>query len=75
MDEGAGEVESATPGSGVVRSGDRTQRKAAGSAGSAVGEGIAAAASQQGEEKEKCVCYLFLGTMKRSRPGWSRTPK
>jgi len=43
-EEGAGEAEteSAAPGSGAERSGDGTHRKAAGSAGSAVGAGIAA---------------------------------
>lgn len=46
-EEGAGEAESAAPGSGVERSGDGTQRKAAGSAGSAVGAGIAAAATRE----------------------------
>jgi hypothetical protein len=46
MEEGTREAESAAPGSGVERSEDRTQRKAAESAGSAVGVGIAAAASE-----------------------------
>jgi hypothetical protein len=42
-EEGAREAKSVASGSGLERSGDRTPRKAAGSAGSAVGTGIMAA--------------------------------
>ena len=41
MEEGAGEAKSAVSGSSLERSGNRTQRKAAGSAGLTVGAGIA----------------------------------
>lgn len=67
-EEGAGEAESAAPGSGVERSGDGTQRKAAGSAGSAVGAGIAAAATRErsvswhsSADAEACSANLGLG--------------
>jgi hypothetical protein len=46
-EEGAGEPESAALGSGLERSGDGMQRKAAGNAGSAVGAGIAAAHNEE----------------------------
>lgn len=47
-EEGAGEAENAAPGRGGESRGDGTQRKATGSAGSAAGAGIAAAARREG---------------------------
>jgi hypothetical protein len=64
-EEGAGEADNAAPRSGVERS-RSMQRKAAGSAGSAVRAGIVPAATRtaqnerSGEEEEKRVPSIFL---------------
>jgi hypothetical protein len=72
MLEGAREVKSEAPGSGMERSGDGTQNKAAGRAGSAVGAGIAAAALRRNcamrrGEREMCSLFIFKWTVRRSR--------
>jgi hypothetical protein len=72
MEEGAGEVKSEVPGSGVERSRDGTQNKAAGRAGSAVGAGIAVAALRRNcamrrGEREIRSLFIFKWTVRRSK--------